>query len=345
MRMTHIFNVSIILPSRILKSSSVTFKDSKIVAINKPAPKDAVLINARGAYLAPGFIDTHIHGNPEEIISHETKFGTTSFIIAVSCGRTVSQISGYPSVLGIRLEGPYINPSMAGAQDKSCIRLPSKDGFRDIINIHGNRLNMITFAPELPGAGKLIKFCKARGIIPSIGHSDASYKEAKKSFDLGIRHATHLFNAMSGPRHGTAGAGLAALFDKRVTVEVIADLKHVSPELLRLVFAVKDPDKIILITDSVRAERLSYPQFSRRLNVGHIAGCAHMLDCLKNVVKHCGVSLSDAVKMASGNPARLFGISKHKGSIELGKDADLVVFDKNFNVEFTIIGGKIVYSC
>lgn len=332
---THIFNTSIILPGRILKHASLTLEGSKIKTVNKSAPENAVRINARGAYLSPGFIDTHIHGSPRQIISNETKYGTTAFVVAVSCGRTIPEISGYLGAIGVRLEGPYINSSMVGAQDKRFIRQSFNSR-----GVYDPGMLMMTLAPELPGAERLIQLCKKHNIMPSIGHSDASYEEAKKSFDLGIRHATHLFNAMSGPRHGTAGAGLAALFDGRVTVEVIADLKHVHPELLRLVFAVKDPAKIILITDSVRAEKTMFST----PGVGMVAGMAHMIDCVKNVVLNCGVSLPDAIRMASANPARLFGANKHKGSIGVGKDADLVAFDKNFNVKFTVIGGKMVYQ-
>ena len=344
MPITHIFNAAIILNDRILKRSSVTIKDFKITKIGKLPPKGAALINARGLYLAPGFIDTHIHGSPDEIMRNETRYGMTAFVIAVSCGRPTPKISACPSILGIRHEGPFINQSMAGAQDKRFIRktMARTGSFKGpVLKAHPK---MMTLAPEIPGVETLIKFCKQNGVIPSIGHSDASYEEAKKSFDVGIRHATHLFNAMSGPRHGTAGAGLAALFDKRVTVEVIGDLKHVSAGLLRLVFAIKDPSKIILITDSVRAERLSYPQHSGRLNVRYAGGCSHIINCVKNAVKYCGVNLTDAVIMASANPARLFGIEKQKGSIAPGKDADIVLFDKNFNVKFTIRGGKIVYQ-
>ena len=331
---TYIFNASVVINNRILRHSSLTLKDSKITAVNKRAPKDAVFINARGLYLAPGFIDTHIHGSPEDIIAYETRYGTTAFVIAVSCGCPVPDIYGYQNILGIRLEGPFINPVMAGAQGKSFIKSPSENGLSKIINSCGKDLKMITLAPELPGAKTLIHLCKKRGIIPSIGHSNATYEAAKKSFNAGIKHATHLFNAMSGPRHGTAGAGLAALFDKRVTIEVIAALKHVRPELFRLIFAIKDTAGIILITDSVRAPSSGHRTGSR---------CT-MVDAVKNAVVRCGISISDAVGMASANPARLFGVSKCKGSIAPGKDADLVLFDKNFNVEFTIIGGRIVYQ-
>jgi len=332
----------IISGGKVLKDTAMSIEGSKIAATGKSlaGQRDVRVIDAKGCFVTPGFIDSHIHGNPCEIISNETRHGTTAFVVAVSCGRPVPEVSGYSGAIGVRLEGPYINPSMAGAQDRKFIRksFHSGIGITEIRSDPG--MLMMTLAPELPGAKRLIRLCKKHNILPSIGHSDASYEEAKNSFGLGIRHATHLFNAMSGPRHGTAGAGLAALFDKRVNVEVIADLKHVRPELLRLVFAVKNPDKIILITDSVRAEKTVFPT----PGVGMVGGMGHMIDCVRNVVRHCGVSLPDAVKMASLNPAKLFGVEKRKGSITPGKDADLALFDKNFNVKFTIIGGKIVYQ-
>ena len=335
---------NVIRDDTVLKNTAVLIEGPKITAVGKKIRihQGVEVVDACGLYLAPGFIDTHIHGNPDDIIQHETKYGTTAFVIAVSCGQPVADISNYQSILGIRLEGPYINPKMAGAQDRRFIqRIAVRTGsFKDpILRSHPK---MVTLAPELSGANRLIRLCIQNGIIPSIGHSDASYAQAKRSFGAGIKHATHLFNAMSGPRHGTAGAGLAALFDKRVTIEIIADMVHVKSGLLRLLFSVKDKDKTILITDSVRAEKPSYPQSRGRLNVPY--GRGHMIDCVKNVVTHCGVSLSDAIKMASSNPARLFGFGGSKGVIAPGRDADLVAFDKNFNVKFVIIGGKIVYQ-
>lgn len=338
-----ISNGNVVLEKTILKRCCVLIEQSKIFCIGKvPRTYNRVCqIDARGLYLSPGFIDTHIHGGPGDIILNETKYGTTAFVIAVSCGRPVPEISEYPNILGVRLEGPYINPLMAGAQNKRFIKPPSESGLLRIIKDCGRELKMMTLAPELPGSKRLISLCRKHGVIPSISHSDATYDEAKKSFAAGIRHATHLFNAMSGPRHGTAGAALAALFDRRVTVEVIADLKHVSRELLRLVFAVKDKSKIVLITDSIRAEKtiLSTPGVDNGL-----VGAGHMIDCVKNAVRYCGLPLTDAVGMASVNPARLLGADKHKGSIAPGKDADLVAFDKDFNVKFTVVGGRMVYQ-
>jgi N-acetylglucosamine-6-phosphate deacetylase len=328
-------NGIIVLPGKLLKNSCLEISGDKISRIGKtikPKPGDTI-IDACGAFVSPGFIDTHIHGSPAEITANETKYGTTSFVIAVSCGRPIPDISGCENALGVRLEGPYINPKMTGAQDKRSIRPPSVKGLEKIIRSGRGKIRMITLAPELPNAYNLIKACIRSGVIPSIGHSDADYTEAKKAFSAGIRHVTHIFNAVSGPRHGSAGASMAALFDKRVAVEVIADMKHVEKDLLRLLIALKNNNSIILITDSVRAK-----------SSGHKKGSTlTMIDAVRNMVKHCGVSLADAVKMASLNPAAAFGVSHDKGSIHPGKDADIAVFDKNFDVKMTVIHGRIVY--
>ena len=193
---------------------------------------------------------------------------------------------------------------------------------------------MITLAPELNGAEALIRACLKHKVIPSIGHSDASYMEAQRSFSSGIKHVTHIFNAISGPRHGSAGASVAAIFDGSVTVEVIADLKHVKEDLLGLLFALKNKDNIILITDSIRAGSSGHRSGSRLT----------MIRAVENVITRCGVGLVDAVRMASLNPALAFGVSRNKGSIAAGKDADIVIFDKNFDVKMTMIRGRMVYS-
>ena len=342
-------NGTIISANRLLKNSTVVINGPKIISVGKTAPhkKASVVIDARGAFISPGFIDTHIHGSPGDITANETKYGTTSFMIAVSCGRQVPDICGHHNVLGIRLEGPYINPMMAGAQDKRFIKAPSVTGLEKTIKMGAGTIKMITLAPELKGATTLIRICLKHNIIPSIGHSDATYAEAQGAFSAGIRHVTHIFNAISGPRHGTAGASTAAIFDGRVMVEVIADLKHVKASLLKTLFALKDKNSVILITDSVRAEGSSYPQRRAPLRVPygylHIYGYSHIIDCVRNVVKHCGVSLVDAVRMASLNPALAFGVARNKGTIAAGKDADIVIFDKNFDVKMTMIRGRIAF--
>jgi len=208
-------------------------------------------------------------------------------------------------------------------------------------------LKIVTIAPELEGAIPLIRLLNDRNIIASIGHSDATYDEALKGFDAGVTHATHIFNAMRGMDRRDPGGSLAALLDDRIAVEVIADTVHVHEALLKLLLKVKNRDNVILITDSVRANppvgAKKGPKVYR-LKDGRLAGSnITMIDALKAALKAGKLSLAGAVRLVSLNPARLLGLQKTKGSIEAGKDADLVIFDDDFDVKATLISGRIIY--
>jgi len=377
-------NGNVITPRALLKDADVLIEGAKIAAVGKAAKgRGALNIDAKDLFVAPGFIDTHIHGDPETILEHEVKYGTTAILPALSCDSLdriyskIDEIKAFvaddplgKAILGVRLEGPFINKRRAGAQDKRYILKPDKRGLTSFINLFkkGVRpfLKIITIAPELEGTKPLLGVLKKNGIIASIGHSDATYEEALKGFDSGITHATHLFNAMSGFDDGERGVATAALVDERIYAEGILDLVHFHPKLFRLLVKVKDISKIILITDSVRAEygsSLRGPKGRSNLNKeiasppsaarndghiyrfadGRIAGSAlTMIQAVKNAVQAGRLSVIDAVRCATLNPARLLGIDSRKGAIAAGKDADIVVFDKNFNVKMTMINGRIV---
>ncbi|MBN2453235.1 MAG: N-acetylglucosamine-6-phosphate deacetylase [Candidatus Omnitrophica bacterium] len=358
---TEIKNGRVILPGGIPGAASVFIDNGKITGVGRgPSPSGTVTIDARGLYVSPGFIDTHIHGDPAEVIAHEIKYGTTAIIPAISCSspaalrKKVNAIREFKKddplgamVLGLRLEGPYINKSRAGAQDRRYILPPSESGLRAIIKQCAPLLKIVTLAPELEGSREIIGIlCKHR-IIASAGHSDANYREAAEGIDAGITHATHLFNGMRRISPSDAGVAGACLTDKRVTIEIILDMIHVSPARLCLALAMKNRDSVILITDSVRAEARGRKPAGGvyRLADGAIAGSnLTMIGAVKNAVRHCGVPLADAVKFAAANPARLAGVYGTKGSIEKGKDADLILFDKDFDVKMTMVRGKIMYQ-
>jgi len=248
-------------------------------------------------------------------------------------------------VLGARLEGPFINGKKAGAQDKRFIMAPSEGILIKIIRDSGPALKMMTIAPELEGAERLVNILKKNGIVASMGHTDADRRQAINGIRYGITHATHLPNGMRRAVNG-GGAVDACLGDRRVAVEMVCDLVHVPAGLLRSFFKKKGKNGVILITDSVRAQmRGRKPERGVfRLRDGTIAGSdLTMIGAIKNAVRSCGVGLGDAVAFATINPARLLGVDTHKGSISKGKDADLVVFDKNFDVKMTMVRGRIVY--
>lgn len=317
--------------------------------------KSALTVNARGCFVAPGFIDTHIHGDPSSILSQQLQYGTTSIVVAISCcsshelSKNINRIRMFrgkdslgQSILGIRIEGPYISKAKAGAQNKAFIRRPSISGLRHILKEAGPLLKMITIAPELKGAGRLIRLLKLRGVIASIGHSNAAYEEAMQAIAAGVSHATHLFNAMSRD----PGAVAAAIFGRNVKVEVIPDDIHVHPAHIDLVMRIKDKKDIIAVTDSVAAQPHKAKKIGGvyKLPDGTIAGSAlTMIDAVRNLVRLHGLSVAEAVGLAASNPARLLGIAGRKGSIQAGKDADLVIFNKDFDVKMTIVRGTIVH--
>jgi len=361
MRQMRITNGTVILKDAFLRNGSVSIEGAKIASVGRSskAEEDPITIDAKGAFVAPGFIDTHIHGSPKDIFSNETKYGTTSIVIALSCDRLdrickrIERIKRFreknplgPNLLGVRLEGPYINKKKAGAQNKAFIKDPDVRGLSGILSKIGPILKIMTMAPELKGASALVRLLRKSSIVASIGHSDATYEEALKGIDDGITHATHVFNCMSGTDGRHPGALCAILSEKRVVTEVILDLIHVHEALFGLILKFKKRDKIILVTDSVTADpgRARLKGGVYRFKDGRIAGSAlTMIGALKNAFKYCGVPLADAVRFMTLNPARLLGIEREKGSIAPGKDADLVVFDKNFDVKMTVARGRIVY--
>lgn len=356
---TQIKNGRIILQNAIVKDAAVLIENGKIKRLGKAAAlRNADTIDTKGFFVSPGFIDSHIHGDPAKILPHEIRYGTTAIVPAISCGspekiaRSVDFIKRFrrtsvlgSSVLGLRLEGPFISKERAGAQNKRFIKPPSSRELRGIIKRCGGLLKIVTLAPELEGAGELIRILKKSGIIASMGHTNAGYGEGIRGIDAGVTHATHLFNGMRRVSGNEDSAAIACLADKRVWVEIIFDLIHVRAALLRRALAMKRKS-IILITDSIRAEardcRIRGGVY--RLRDGTIAGSGlTMMGAVKNAVQSCGVQLKDAVTFAALNPARLLGIDSFKGSIAMGKDADIVIFDKNFDVKMTMARGKIAY--
>lgn len=353
-------NGRVILRSGVVKGASIFIESGKIKRVGKfPQLPGVHSIDAKGLFVSPGFIDSHIHGDPAKVLTNEIKYGTTAIVPAISCDspekieRAVASIARFKeesalgsSVPGLRIEGPYISKEKAGAQNKRYIKPPSAAGLRGTIGRSRGLLKIVTLAPELEGAKELIGILCKNKVIASMGHTNADYRDSLMGIEAGITHATHLFNGMRGIVGDDAGAALACLADKRITVEVIADLIHVSGDRLRLMFAMKPKDKIVLITDSVRAERphafISGGVY--RLRDGTIAG-SHltMIEAIKRVFTACDVPLIDAVNCATLNPAKLLGVDGAKGSLARGKDADIVIFDKNFDVKMTIVHGRIVY--
>ncbi|MBE3577222.1 MAG: N-acetylglucosamine-6-phosphate deacetylase [Limnochordales bacterium] len=255
-------------------------------------------------------------------------------------------------VVGMHLEGPYLAPSRKGAQNESFIRPVDEEELQNLLDILGPAFRMMTIAPEMENGHLGIQWLVERGITASIGHTDATYEQTKAAIALGASHATHTFNAMRGLHHRDPGTVGAVLTSPGVYCELIADGIHVHPGAMRVLYEVKGPDRLVLVTDSLSAtgmpegvyelahKKVIVKDGSARLETGELAGSTlGMGRAVANMVKLVGVSLLEAVRMGSLTPARSVGIADRKGSLTPGKDADLLLLDSDLNVVRTMIRG------
>lgn len=382
MALTYITNGKIILPDAIVCGKSLAYdgESGKIVGISDELPANAEIIDAKGNYVAPGLVDIHIHGylgedtsdaKPEGIRKMAygvIQNGVTAFlpttmtvekdqiVAALNAVRSLKEESktwGGAEIIGVHAEGPFINPSKKGAQAEENILTPDADFIienEDIIRI-------VTLAPEMDEEHKCIKkLAKESSVLVSMGHTDAKFEEAMSAAKDGVNHATHLFNAMSALAHRNPGVVGAALASENVSTEVIADTFHINPGLYSIVAKVKG-DKMVLITDCTRAGGMpdgeydlgGQPIFLKgiecRLADGTIAGSVLKLNhAVRNVLAHTTLPVYEVFKMASLSPARAIGCDSRIGSLEAGKDADILIADENINIIRTIKKGKTVYE-
>ena len=268
-----------------------------------------------------------------------------------------------PNLIGIHLEGPFFSAAQAGAQDPKYLEIPSQENYLPILEAGGSDISRMSVAVELDGAMELGLELKKRGIIAAIGHSDAAYAQVENAVKSGYTHVTHLYSGMSalhrvGPYRVLGVVESSYLFDE-LSVEIISDGKHLPPELLRLIIKCKGIDNICLITDSMRGAGMNegeHPKLGSLANGQETVirdGVAMMPDfkafggsictadrAVRTIYKQADVNLVDAVKMMTSNPARVLGISKTKGTIARGKDADFVIFNDNIDVSAVYVGGK-----
>ncbi len=370
-----IINAKFILNDEIIEDKALFF-DKCIVKISDSVNIDNVeIIDAKGNYVSAGFIDLHIHGSGGSDVMDATsealktisstllQTGTTSFLATTmtmskkdidnalqNIQLHAQDVTG-ANIVGVHLEGPFINASKHGAQDKEYVQAPNTA----LINDYADEVKMITLAPEIEGGKLFVKWLSKEypHIILSIGHSDASYEETKDSFSWGISHATHLFNAMNAYHHREPGI-VGAVFNSDITCDVIADLVHTHPSALALVHQVKR-DKLILITDAMRAGCMKcgvYDLGGRKVEVsegkamledGTLAGSVLQLnEALKNMTTVTSMTLVEAVNAATKIPAQKLGLKK--GELKEGYDADIVIFDKDFSIISTIVAGEIKYN-
>ncbi len=332
------------------------------IARNTKTPlKGFKTIDARGLYVSPGLIDIHVHGlfadrigrlkedDLRRMCGRMAKAGVTAFLAttvslpaktllkAMAVTKSFIQNNPDSNLLGLHLEGPYLNPSESGAQNNKYIRIFKAEELKKAFSASGGLIKMITFAPECKNGMKLLVFLVKHGVVPAIGHSQTTYKEVKECVKKGLKHVTHLFNAMQGFDHSELGLIGAALNSKKLTFDIIADGIHVHPATLKFAIRTRGVDGVILISDNV---------CKARLQDGRLAGSLLTLNqAVKNAMNFADINLQNAIKMATINPAKLLGIHGRKGSIEVGKDADIVIFDDNLKVRCVIVKGKKFLNC
>lgn len=345
-------------------------------------PPGALILNAAGCLVLPGLIDTHVHGSRgDDVMIHGADgirrisrdflgYGVTAWLpstvsashdkllrAAEACALAAEGASDGAEVVGIHVEGPYINPKRKGAQPPEGIRDPDLDECEELLAAARGLVRVITLAPELPGGLELVRVLTARGVVASLGHSDADYETALAAMDAGATHATHLFNAMPPIHHRQPGLAAACLNEPGIVAEVIADGVHLDPEIVRLAVRAKGPDRVALVTDAMSALGMpdgTYTLGSYAVTVrgdrctladGTIASSMLTMNrALRNAVGYAGVSLVDAVRMAAMVPARVAGCAERKGSLEVGKDADAVVLAPDGAVRWTIARGRLAFT-
>ena len=373
--MKAIVNAKILCDDTIVEDAILVF-DNKIVTMTKEVvPKGSEIIDAKGAYVSAGFIDLHVHGSGGadvmdataeslEVLSRSLlQTGVTSFLATTmtmsneAIGKALQNVQDYAqsvtgaTILGVHLEGPFINVSRHGAQNKAYVQPPTMA----LIEPYMQAIKMITLAPEVEGAKAFVEHVKSvhPHVVLSVGHSDAEYERCKEGFEWGISHATHLFNAMSPYHHRSPGI-VGAVFDSDVTCDIIADLVHTHPSVLELVYTMKK-EKLILITDAMRAgcikcgtydlggQRVEVDDKKAVLEDGTLAGSIlKMNEALSNMTQHTSMGLLEAVSAATKVPAQKLGVNK--GELKTGYDADIVIFDENFSIISTIVKGEIQYT-
>ena len=363
-----------------IELGSVLIEDGKIKEINPKSISDNLdIIDGSGLYLSPGFIDVHIHGAGgydtmdgtfdaiNEISKTIVKHGTTSFTPTtmtvsiedinksmLSIKKAKDNGTDGAIVLGAHLEGPFISPKAIGAQNPNYLVEPTIENFNAMVKNAEDAVVSITIAPEIPGAKELIKILSEKGIVCSIGHTKATYEEAIDGIKCGCSHSTHLFNAMTGFTHREPGV-VGAIFDTDITTETISDGIHISYPSLRIAYKQKTSDKVLLVTDAMRAccmpdgmydlggQDVIVKDSAARLLSGNLAGSILTLDkAVKNVYENTNMPLYEVVKMATLNPAKHCKVSHKKGLIKEGYDADLVLFDENINIKKVIVSGKAI---
>lgn len=381
--LTQIINGQILTPQGWLKDGSVLINDGKILEITNSdlAVIGATVIDAKGMFIVPGFVSMHCHGGgghdftegtteafKEAVAAHLRHGSTTIFptlssttfenirLAAATCDQLMAEDAD-TTIMGLHIEGPYLNENMAGTQWKEFLKNPDPEEYKALVE-STKCIKRWDISPELPGAHDFARYMTSKGILTAITHTEAEYQEIKDAFAAGFTHAAHFYNAMPGfhkrREYKYEGTVESVYLMDDMSVEVIADGVHLPATILKLVYKVKGVEKTCLVTDSLKfagytGETINDPNYIIENGVCKwadrqtLAGSIATADVLvQTMVKKAGIPLEDAVRMASETPARLTGIADSKGTLEKGKDADIVILDNDVNVRCVFTKGKEV---
>ncbi|MEV0207111.1 N-acetylglucosamine-6-phosphate deacetylase [Streptomyces sp. NPDC050788] len=364
----------VVLPTGTVPDGRVVVDGTRITAT---APENAQVIDVTGHYVVPGFVDIHNHGGGgasftsgtvEEVLKgiHTHRLhGTTTVVASTVTGDMdflaqraglLSELAEQGDIAGIHFEGPFISPCRKGAHSEALLRDPDPAEVRKLVDAARGQAKMVTLATELPGGVDSVRLLAEHGVIAAIGHTDATYEQTVEAIEAGATVATHLFNAMPTLGHRAPGPIAALLEDERITVELINDGTHLHPASLQLAFHHAGAGRVAFITDAMDAAGFVDGTYmlgplevevsegvARLVEGGSIAGSTLTLDrAFKRAVTVDGLPVEDVVAAISANPARLLGMDDTVGSLEPGKDADVVILDEHFDLKGVMRRGEWV---
>ncbi|MFJ8199874.1 N-acetylglucosamine-6-phosphate deacetylase [Streptomyces sp. NPDC096152] len=364
----------VVLPGGVVDDGRLVVEGTRIA---EAAPAGAPVLDLRGHWLVPGFVDLHNHGGGgasftsgtvDEVlhgIRTHRRHGTTTLVASTVTGEMdflvqraglLSELAEQGDLAGIHFEGPFISPCRKGAHSEELLRDPDPAEVRKLVDAGRGQARMMTLAAELPGGLDSVRLLAEHGVIAAIGHTDATYEQTVRAIDAGATVATHLFNAMPALGHRSPGPIAALLEDERVTVELINDGTHLHPAALELAFHHAGAERVAFITDAMDAAGFGDGRYllgplevevadgvARLVEGGSIAGSTLTLDrAFKRAVTVDRLPVPDVVAALSANPARLLGLADRVGSLEPGKDADLVLLDEEFDLKGVMRRGEWV---
>ncbi|MGV9387040.1 N-acetylglucosamine-6-phosphate deacetylase [Nonomuraea sp. NPDC003707] len=379
-------NARVVTPRAVLDAGWVAIDGAMIAGVGRgdpPSALDGPVHDLGARFVLPGFIDLHMHGgggaqittdDSEEIltaVAFHRRHGTTTTLASLVTDQidrmaaSVAAIAGIirsgdtarGRIVGVHLEGPFLNPAKKGAHHSEYLLAPDRAALRHLLAAGDGTVRVVTLAPELPGGMDLLREITSAGVIAAVGHTEADFRQAREAFASGARLATHLFNAMRTFHHRDPGPAGAALADESVTCELINDGVHVHDEAIRGAIAAAGADRVAFVTDATPAAGMTsgtyhlgpVPVFAEegtvKLADGTLAGSTLTMDAtVRHAVRQVGIPIVDVATAASTTPARLLGIADRTGAIHPGKDADLVILDETLHVTTVIAGGEPVHG-